>query len=127
MILGDLSADVIRVEPPRGSDARRRGPMLDGGAEAERSLQFRAYNRNKRSIALDLETPGGRALFRELVASADFVLESAPPSLLDAAGFGFEQLCEANPRIIAVQITPFGSDGPYAQWPANEPRPQRRR
>ena len=120
MILGDLGADVIRVEPPHGSDARRQGPMLDAGPETERSLQFRAYNRNKRSIALDLASSDGREIFRELVAGADFVLESAPPSLLDAAGFGFEELRAANPRIVVVQITPFGSDGPYAEWPASD-------
>ena len=120
MILGDLGADVIRVEPPQGSDARRSGPMQGGGPKAERSLQFRAYNRNKRSIALDLTADEGCAAFSQLVAGADFVLESGPPSLLGAAGFGFDELRRANPRIVAVQITPFGSDGPYAHFPASD-------
>ncbi|MGE4607698.1 MAG: CoA transferase, partial [Myxococcota bacterium] len=120
MILGDLGADVIRVEPPEGSEARRRGPMLASGPQTERSLQFRAYNRNKRSIALDLRTDAGRATFLELAAGADFILESAPPSPLAANGLGFEQLRKANPRIVSVQITPFGSDGPYASWPASD-------
>lgn len=120
MILGDLGADVIRVEPPKGSDARRRGPMLEDAPEAEGSLQFRAYNRNKRSIALELGSPEGREAFRALVAGADFVIESAPPSLLDAAGFGFDELRALNPRIVVVKITPFGTDGPYAEWRATD-------
>ena len=118
MILGDLGADVIRVEPPNGSEGRRQGPLHDAGPELERSFQFRAYNRNKRSICVDLERGDERAIFLELVAGADFVLESAPPSLLEERGLGFDQLCQANPRIVAVQITPFGSDGPYAAMPA---------
>ena len=104
MILGDLGADVIRVEPPGGSGARRSGPMLDDGPAAERSLQFRAYNRNKRSIVLDFETDEDRATFRDLVAGADFVLESAPPSQLDTAGFDFDDLRRANPRIVVVRL-----------------------
>lgn len=118
MILGDLGADVIRVEPREGSEARRRGPLLTTGDETERSLQFRAYNRNKRSIVLDLATPDDRAAFLDLAAGADFVLESGPPGPLAEHGIDFEALRAANPRIVAVQITPYGSDGPYAHWPA---------
>ncbi len=120
MILGDLGADVIRIEPPEGSEARRRGPMLDSGPNSERSLQFRAYNRNKRSIVLDLHSDAGRARFLELAAGSDFVVESAPPSLLATVGLGFEALRRANGKIVSVQITPFGSDGPYASWAASD-------
>ena len=67
MILGDLGADVIRVEPPGGSAARLRGPMLDEAPEHERSLQFFAYNRNKRSIVLDLASASERGLLERLV------------------------------------------------------------
>jgi crotonobetainyl-CoA:carnitine CoA-transferase CaiB-like acyl-CoA transferase len=117
MLLGDLGADVIRVEPPGGSDARRVGPFLDDGPEAERSLSFAAYNRNKRSVTLDFGTPEGRASFLDLVAGSDFVLDSGPPSLLDAAGLGFERLRGVNPQIVHVRTTPFGCDGPYANHP----------
>jgi crotonobetainyl-CoA:carnitine CoA-transferase CaiB-like acyl-CoA transferase len=120
MVLGDLGADVIRVEPPGGSDARRRGPRLAGGPEPERSLQFLAYNRNKRSIVLDLGRTSDRDTFSALVERADFVLESAPPSLLAAHGFPFEALRERSPRIVHVQITPFGSDGPHASFAASD-------
>ncbi len=120
MILGDLGADVIRIEPPGGSEGRRRGPLLDDVAESDRSLQFRAYNRNKRSIRLDLSSHDGREQFLELAAGADFIIESTPPSALEAIGLDFERLRQANPRIVSVQITPYGCDGPYADFPASD-------
>ncbi len=118
MMLGDLGADVLRVEPRGGSPARRSGPLLKGGPEAERSLCFSAYNRNKRSVQLDFDSDAGRSAFLGLVDGADFVLDSGPPSLLDDAGLGFERLIEINPQLVHVRITPFGSDGPFANLPA---------
>jgi len=118
MMLGDLGADVVRVEPPGGSAARRVGPFLSDAAPTERSLSFAAYDRNKRSIELDLDRPADRLSFIELVRGADFVLDSGPPSLLDEAGFDFERLREINPEIVHVRTTPFGSDGPMADQPA---------
>jgi crotonobetainyl-CoA:carnitine CoA-transferase CaiB-like acyl-CoA transferase len=118
MVLADLGADVIRVEPAAGSDARRVGPLLESGPETERSLSFAAYNRNKRSVVLDLSSEADRGRFLALVAGADFVLDSGPPSLLDEAGLGFERLLEANPEIVHVRVTPFGADGPMADAPA---------
>jgi crotonobetainyl-CoA:carnitine CoA-transferase CaiB-like acyl-CoA transferase len=120
MVLADLGADVIKIEPPSGSPGRRRGPRIAAGPESERSLQFFAYNRNKRSIALDLADDSDRELFLKLVADSDFVLESAPPSVLDAHGLGFDSLRAANTRIVHAQITPFGSDGPRAEVPASD-------
>jgi crotonobetainyl-CoA:carnitine CoA-transferase CaiB-like acyl-CoA transferase len=120
MVLADLGADVIRVEPPQGSPARRRGPRLPDAPEAEQSLQFAAYNRGKRSVVIDLERAEERELFLRLVTGADFVLESAPPSVLDRHGLGFGRLRQANPRIVFVQLTPFGIDGPYADTPASD-------
>ena len=120
MVLGDLGADVIRVEPPGGTVARRRGPLLAEGPEAERSLQFFAYNRNKRSIVIDLEDEAGRDEFLRLVASADFVLESSPGGLLERNGLSFEALRAAQPRIVHTQITPFGCDGPSAGRAASD-------
>jgi crotonobetainyl-CoA:carnitine CoA-transferase CaiB-like acyl-CoA transferase len=118
MILGDLGADVIRIEPPAGSAARLAGPLLPDGPESERSLSFAAYNRNKRSVQIDLDSDAGRKTFLDLVAGADFVLDSGPPSLLDEAGLDFERLIEFNPQLVHVRITPFGSDGPRASLPA---------
>jgi len=120
MTLGDLGADVIRIEPQGGSAARLAGPLLPDGPESERSLSFAAYNRNKRSIELDLDSDEGRETFLGLVAGADFVLDSGPPSLLDDAGLGFERLIETNPQLVHVRTTPFGSDGPMASLPASD-------
>lgn len=114
MILGDLGADVIKVEPPGGCVGRREGPYLDGAPETERSLQFFAFNRNKRSIVLDLASQSERDTLLGLVAGADFVLESAPPGQLAQHGIDFDSLRAANARIVHVLITPYGSDGPAA-------------
>jgi crotonobetainyl-CoA:carnitine CoA-transferase CaiB-like acyl-CoA transferase len=122
MILADLGADVVRVEPIGGSDARRSGPFLrdDSNAlrDSERSLSFAAYNRNKRSIELDFCSADGRETFLELVRGADFALDSGPPSVLDEAGLDFQRLVEVNPELVHVRTTPFGSDGPMADAPA---------
>ncbi len=120
MVLGDLGADVIKVEPPGGSSARFCEPLLADGKQTERSLQFLAYNRNKRSIVLDLGQQADRDVLLQLVATADFLLESAPGSELERYDIGFEQLRAANPHLVHVQISPFGNDGPAAAWPASD-------
>ncbi|MDE0896623.1 MAG: CoA transferase, partial [Planctomycetota bacterium] len=118
MMLGDLGADVVRVEPPEGSPARRVGPLLLDAPEGERSLSFAAYNRNKRSVVLDLGEPEARGHFLALVAGSDFILDSGPDSWLDTHGLDFEALRSANPKIVHVRISAFGNDGPAARRPA---------
>lgn len=118
MVLADLGADVIRVEPPDGSEARRVGPFADDGPEGGCSLSFAAYNRNKRSIQLDFSTDGGRATFLDLVRGSDVVLDSGLPALLDELNLGYEVLREANPQLVQVRVTPYGNDGPHAGIPA---------
>ncbi len=120
MMLGDLGADVIRVEPRGGSLARRAGPLMDADNDADRSLSFAAYNRNKRSIELDFESDEGRKALESLVASADFIFDSGPPSLLDDAGFDFDRIRAIQPQIVQVRVTPFGADGPFADMPASD-------
>ncbi|MFO0688348.1 MAG: CoA transferase [Myxococcota bacterium] len=119
-ILADLGADVIRVEPRGLCAARRVGPFLAEGPENERSLFFHAYDRGKRSIVLDLDDARGREELLALVSGADFVLDSGPPALLDAAGLDFERLRAANPLLVHVRVSAFGSDGPAADWPASD-------
>lgn len=116
MLLGDLGADVIRVEPPGGTAARNAGTLLpaDRSPEDLRSLQFRAFNRNKRSIVLDLANADDNLAFQQLLQGADFVIESGPAGLAAANGFDFTRLRQLNPRIVHVLITPWGSDGPAA-------------
>jgi len=101
MMLADLGAEVIRVDPP-GAD--------HFGADPE----YLAYNRNKRSVALDIESDDGRAAVRALAATADFLVENDAPGAMAARGLGFDDLRALNPRLIYVAISPFGQDGPYA-------------
>ena len=90
MILGDMGADVIRIEPPAGSSARSCAPHFEGAPDDLTSLQFIAFNRNKRSIALDPERAEDRDTLQALIRSADFVFESAPERQLESFGIDFE-------------------------------------
>ena len=120
MMLGDLGADVIKVEPPEGSSSRRTGPFLIDAPDPERSLRYFAFNRNKRSVTLDLSAEGGRQALIALAEKADFVIESAQPGEMDQLGLGFDRLRQANPRIVYVAITPYGQDGPHAKLAASD-------
>ena len=115
-ILAGLGADVILVEPPGGSPARRVPPLLDGAPEGEQSLYWAAYARDRRSIELDLESPEGRSELRRLATSADILIESADPGTMAARGLGAAHLAEVNPALVYVSITPFGQDGPKANY-----------
>ena len=115
-ILADLGADVIQVEPPEGSPARREGPFFRDRRDPEHSLHFWAYARNKRSVVLDLEADEGRDTLRRLAQTAHFFIESEAPGTLAASGLGYADLAALNPGLVYVSITPFGQDGPKAQW-----------
>lgn len=119
-ILADLGAEVILVEPPGGSNARRRGPFLDDDPDPEKSLWFWSYNRGKRSIVADLESDDGRERVRALVAGSDFLIESFSPGYLASVGLGYEQMRALNPRLVMVSIAPFGQTGPRANWAATD-------
>src|ERR1700736_3879137 len=110
MQLADLGADVIKVENPRGGDlTRAAGPFIDG-----ESSNFIRLNRNKRSVALDLKNPHGKALFHRLVASADVLIENLRPGTMDDLGLGYRSLSVDGPRLIYLAATGFGSEGQYA-------------
>jgi formyl-CoA transferase/CoA:oxalate CoA-transferase len=114
MWLGDLGADVIKIEnPEHGEDARTSGPPFYNGESAF----FLAANRNKRSLALDIKTPGGQDIFRRLAATADVVVENFRPVVMDALGIGYDVVSETNPGIIFCSISGFGKDGPFADRP----------
>ncbi len=119
-ILGDLGAEIIRVEPPGGSEARRRGPFLEGAPEEHASLQFHAYNRNKQSIVIDVSGAEGRDTFLRLVATADIVIESSPDGFAERHGIDFAALRTAQPHIVHTRVSPYGGDGPYAAYPATD-------
>jgi crotonobetainyl-CoA:carnitine CoA-transferase CaiB-like acyl-CoA transferase len=115
-ILAALGVDTIKVEKPGGDSARGIPPFLHDTPDPEKSLYWLAFNTDKRSITLNLETSKGQDLFRKLVDTADFVLESFPPGHMDNLGLGYEALRRINPRIILISITPFGQKGPYAHY-----------
>jgi crotonobetainyl-CoA:carnitine CoA-transferase CaiB-like acyl-CoA transferase len=115
-ILGDLGADVIKIEPPDGSSARRLGPFFEDRSDPNSSIYWWAYNRNKRSITLNLEIDEGRELFYQLAARAQFLIESDNPGHLSERGLGYEDLAVRNRELIYVSITPFGQDGPKASY-----------
>ena len=121
MLLGDLGADVIRVEPPEGTDARACEPLLQGVAGDDlRSLQFIAFNRNKRSIVLDPDSNDDRDALHELIRRADIIIESAPSRTLERYGIDFDEAQALNSRIVFVRVSPFGDSGPHADWHGND-------
>lgn len=119
-LFADMGADVILVEPMGGTALRREPPFIDDVAGLERSLNFAYQNTSKRGICLDLDTASGRHLLHQLAATADLVIETAPPGWMAARGLGYEDLSEARPQLVVASITPFGQSGPYAQLAATD-------
>jgi benzylsuccinate CoA-transferase BbsE subunit len=115
-LLGDLGADVVKVEPPGGEPSRHVGPFLDDIPDPERSLSFWYYNTSKRGITLNLETADGRELFGRLAATSDVILETLRPGVLTSLGLDYATLCEQNPRLILCSLTPFGQTGPWRDF-----------
>jgi crotonobetainyl-CoA:carnitine CoA-transferase CaiB-like acyl-CoA transferase len=115
-LLGDLGADVIKIEKPGGDPVRNIGPFYHDEIHPEKSLYWFALNTNKRGITLNIETADGREIFKKLVKTADFVIESYSPGYLDKLGIGYKDLEKLNPKVIMVSITPFGQTGPYKDF-----------
>lgn len=113
MLLGDFGADVIRVEPPGGADDRKVGPFLQG-----QSLGVLTFNRNKRSISLNLKDAEGRKLLLRLLRESDVLVENFPPGGLERMGLSPEAMWEVNPGLIVVRVTGFGQSGPLKDWVA---------
>jgi crotonobetainyl-CoA:carnitine CoA-transferase CaiB-like acyl-CoA transferase len=118
MLLADLGAEVIKIEDPAGGDPMRvmGPPFLDPGGQE--GAYFLSINRNKRSLALDLERPEGRLVFLDLCREADVVWENFRPGVMARLGCAPETLRAANPRLIVCSISAFGQAGPYRDWPA---------
>ena len=117
MVLADLGADVVKVEPPEGDATRGWGPPWVGDGESRTAAYYLAVNRNKRSIRLDLRTAAGRSVLRRLLASADVLVENGRPGAFDRFGFGDEALAEQNPRLVHLAISGYGRTGPAAVRP----------
>ena len=114
MFLGDLGAEVIKVEQPGlGDDTRGWGPPFAGGESA----YYLCINRNKKSLTLDLKSKRAVELLRELVKSADVIIENFRPGTMERLGLGEKELRALNPRLIFASLTGFGADGPMSDWP----------
>lgn len=110
-LLGDMGADVVKIEAPIGGDySRGLGPFAAGSPDGAGFLRL---DRNKRSVALDLKSDGGKQVFRSLAARADVIIENLRAGTLDAMGLGYEGLAAAHPRLIYCSVTGFGRTGPY--------------
>ncbi len=114
MFLADMGAEVIKVEDPDGGDPVRH----QGEARNGYSLYFASFNRNKRSITLDLRSPDGKEILRDLLRGADVVVDNYRPGVMDRMGFGREALRAIKPDIVSCHITGFGLDGPYRDRPS---------
>ncbi|MFC1532633.1 CaiB/BaiF CoA transferase family protein [Thermodesulfobacteriota bacterium] len=119
-ILSDMGVDTIKIEKPGGDPARNIPPFYHDTPDPEKSLNWFAYNNNKRSITIDLETSKGRDLFMNMVEKVDFVIESFPPGYMASLGLDYSNLTRINPRIIMTSITPFGRSGPYSGYKASD-------
>ena len=122
MILADMGADVIRVEPPRGDSMRRGGPYTREDGERSFGGYFASCNRNKRSITLDLKQPADREVLLRLVDTADMVVENYRAGVMESFGLAYETLRDRNPKLVYGAIRGFGDPrsgaGPYTDWPA---------
>jgi len=116
MMLGDLGAEVIKVENPLGGDDTRGwGPPFVDPAHGEReSTYFLCANRNKKSVTLDLKDHAGKAALQALIRRADVLMENFRPGVLDRLGFSQQRMAELNPRLVVLSISGFGHDGPEA-------------
>lgn len=117
-LLGDLGADVIKLEPPEGDSARRRGPFA-GSDDIEASAPFLYANTSKRSVVIDSSSPDDLALRARLLDWADVVISHETEPNLAARGLGYRQLAARSPELVLTTVTGFGSDGPYADWQWN--------
>ncbi len=114
MFLGDLGAEVVKVEQPgSGDDTRGWGPPFAGGE----STYFLCINRNKKSLTLDLKSKRAVQVLRELTKAADVIIENFRPGTMERLGLGEKALRELNPRLIYASLTGFGADGPMSGWP----------
>jgi crotonobetainyl-CoA:carnitine CoA-transferase CaiB-like acyl-CoA transferase len=119
-VLAGLGADVVKVEPPGGEATRDIGPFQGDQPGRERSLHFWHYNFGKRSVVLDLDDPADQALFAEIAAGADVVLETRHRDFLADRGIGAAQLRARHPGLVWSRISPFGDDGPWADFHASD-------
>lgn len=115
-ILSDLGAEVIKVEAPGGDEARNLGPFYHDVPDRNKSLYWFAYNTNKKSITLDIHKTQGQDLLKQIIKTADILIESFNPGYLAKLGLGYSDISKVNPAIVFTSITPFGQNGPYREY-----------
>src|SRR5215470_8372348 len=116
--LGDLGADVIKIEPPAGEWQRH---VSAGGARGNRiNVSFLSLNRNKRSLAVDLKNPEGKAVLLDLIRTADVFLQNYRPGVAKRLGVDYETLSKINPRLVYVSMSGYGESGPYVNRPGQD-------
>ena len=113
MLLADMGAEVIKIEPPKGDNVRNQGDMVDGF-----SSYFAQFNRNKKSVILDLYKDSEKEILKSLISEADIVVENFKAGVFEKMGFDFETLKSINPRIISASVNGFGSKGEMSDKPA---------
>ncbi len=116
MLLGDMGADVLKIESPGGDNARHWGPFIEG-----ESRMFQAWNRNKRGISVNLKTEQGRKVVYDLARTADVAMENFRPGVAARLGIDYDALSRHNPRLVYASSSAFGGSGPYAQRPGYDP------
>ncbi len=118
-LLGDLGAEVIKIEEPGiGDVARRRGPFLNDIPEPECSGLFLYLNTSKLGITLNMKNPDGKKLFRELIKEADVLIHDKQPRVVEELGLSYDELKAVNPALVVTAVTPFGQTGPYKNYKA---------
>ena len=113
MTLGDLGAEVIKVEPPSGDQTRSWAPPYINGI----SSYYLSANRNKKSISIDLKKPDGVAILKKLLLSSDIIIENFRPGTMEKLGISYEEISAINPRIIYCSLSGYGQTGPAREWP----------
>jgi crotonobetainyl-CoA:carnitine CoA-transferase CaiB-like acyl-CoA transferase len=118
-LLGELGAEVIKVEPPDGDFTRRLGPFPGDTPDRDKSGLFIHLNGNKKSVTLDLNADADRGILRKLLAKADVLVESETPGHMDDLGLGYERVKGDYPNLVYCSVTPFGQTGPYSKYKGN--------
>ena len=123
-ILADLGAEVIVIEPPQGSDSRRRPPFDNrapfGGGKSNRSLYWQTIAHGKHSIVVDFDNADDAAKLKALVHTADILIESSNPGDMGKVGLGYDDFKRSHPTLVYVSISPWGQTGPNAHLPATD-------
>ncbi len=117
-MLADFGADVIKVEPSGGIQARKVGPFKDDVPHLETSLYFINFNTNKRGITLNLDSPGGKGIFRKLITRIDVLIEDFDPGVMKSKHLDYTVLRKLNRGLVMASISGFGQDGPYSRYKA---------